>query len=81
MFPPRVFKVSIKTIILIIVVFQTSLDANSVEVVVVSFGCEKGAAHWLQETGCKYDLLLDPDRKVRGHTAIMSSYTFVLMAS
>ena len=45
---------------------QSSLDEHAVEVVVVSFGCQEGASHWLQETGCQYDMLLDPDRKVRG---------------
>ncbi|GAA6223249.1 uncharacterized protein LOC118336823 [Lates japonicus] len=43
---------------------QRSLDAHSVEVVVVSFGCQEGALHWLQETGCQYDMLLDPERKI-----------------
>ncbi|KAK5858009.1 hypothetical protein PBY51_011210 [Eleginops maclovinus] len=43
---------------------QSTLDAHSVKVVVVSFGCEGGASHWLQETGCQYDLLLDPERKL-----------------
>uniref|UniRef100_A0A3Q4B675 Selenoprotein L n=1 Tax=Mola mola TaxID=94237 RepID=A0A3Q4B675_MOLML len=37
---------------------------SSVEAVVVSFGCQEGASHWLQETGCQYDMLLDPDRKI-----------------
>lgn len=48
------------------VALQSSLDAHSVQVVVVSFGCPEGASHWLQQTGCQYDMLLDPDRKVRG---------------
>ncbi|KAG7229129.1 hypothetical protein INR49_013071 [Caranx melampygus] len=43
---------------------QRCLDAHSVEVVVVSFGCQEGAAHWMQETGCQYDMLLDSDRKM-----------------
>ncbi|XP_071353589.1 prostamide/prostaglandin F synthase-like [Trachinotus anak] len=43
---------------------QSSLDAHSMEVVVVSFGCQQGASHWLQETDCQYDMLLDPDRKI-----------------
>ncbi|KAM9341598.1 selenoprotein L [Symphorus nematophorus] len=43
---------------------QRSLDAHSIEVVVVSFGCQEGAAHWLQETGCPFDMLLDSDRKM-----------------
>ncbi|KAM7403498.1 hypothetical protein PAMA_004114 [Pampus argenteus] len=41
-----------------------SLDEHSVEVVVISFGCQEGASHWLQETSCQYDMLLDPDRKM-----------------
>lgn len=45
---------------------QTRLDERSVEVVVVSFGCQEGASHWLQETGCQYHMLLDPGKKVRG---------------
>lgn len=48
------------------IIFQRSLDEHSIEVVVVSFGCLEGASHWLRETGCQYDMLLDPDRKVRG---------------
>ena len=45
---------------------------HSVEVVVVSFGCQEGASHWLQETSCQFDMLLDADRKVRGqHEAML----------
>ncbi|XP_041668118.1 uncharacterized protein LOC121525954 isoform X2 [Cheilinus undulatus] len=43
---------------------QAALDSNSVQVLVVSFGCQEGASHWLKETDCQYDMLLDPDRKV-----------------
>ncbi|XP_071752997.1 prostamide/prostaglandin F synthase-like [Centroberyx gerrardi] len=43
---------------------QRSLDAHSIRVVVVSFGCQEGASHWLQETGCQYDMLLDPHRQI-----------------
>ncbi|XP_063040283.1 uncharacterized protein LOC134435322 [Engraulis encrasicolus] len=43
---------------------QGDLDQLSVRVVVVSFGCQEGAHHWLEETGCSYDMLLDPQRKV-----------------
>ncbi|XP_070697787.1 prostamide/prostaglandin F synthase-like [Pempheris klunzingeri] len=43
---------------------QRTLDAHSTEVVVVSFGCQEGALHWRQDTGCQYDMLLDPDRKM-----------------
>ncbi|KAG9347519.1 hypothetical protein JZ751_005087, partial [Albula glossodonta] len=35
----------------------------SVRVLVVSFGCQEGALNWLQSTGCKYDMLLDPQKK------------------
>lgn len=47
------------------VLFQRSLEQHSVETLVISFGCQEGASHWLRETGCPYDMLLDPDRKVR----------------
>ncbi|KAL2098850.1 hypothetical protein ACEWY4_005330 [Coilia grayii] len=43
---------------------QGALDQQSVRVVVVSFGCQEGAQHWLEETGCTYDMLLDPQRNV-----------------
>ncbi|KAM3871179.1 taxilin beta b [Diretmus argenteus] len=43
---------------------QRSLDAHSMRVVVVSFGCREGALHWLEETGCQYDMLLDPHRQI-----------------
>lgn len=63
--------------------FQRSLDARSIKVVVVSFGCQEGAAHWLQETGCQYDLLLDPDRKVRGqcHNTVIQNKHFRLVTN
>uniref|UniRef100_A0A673BAS7 Uncharacterized protein n=1 Tax=Sphaeramia orbicularis TaxID=375764 RepID=A0A673BAS7_9TELE len=41
-----------------------SLDAHSVEVVIISFGCREGASHWLEETGFQYDMLLDSDREL-----------------
>ncbi|KAM7376240.1 hypothetical protein PAMP_005983 [Pampus punctatissimus] len=53
---------------------KRSLDAHSVEVVVISFGCQEGASHWLQETSCQYDMLLDPDRKVRGQHQMYSAF-------
>lgn len=45
--------------------FQRSLEQHSVETLVISFGCQEGASHWLRETSCPYEMLLDPDRKVR----------------
>ncbi|XP_076605164.1 prostamide/prostaglandin F synthase-like [Chaetodon auriga] len=57
---------------------QRSLDAHSIEVVVISFGCQEGASHWLQETGCQYDMLLDPDRKMYGAFGLEASLKKVL---
>ncbi|XP_035467408.2 prostamide/prostaglandin F synthase isoform X1 [Scophthalmus maximus] len=57
---------------------QTSLDAHSVQVVVVSFGRQEGATHWLKETGCRYDMLLDPDRKVYAAFGLEASVKKVL---
>ncbi|KAI3367154.1 hypothetical protein L3Q82_008211 [Scortum barcoo] len=57
---------------------QRSLDTRSVQVVVVSFGCQEGAAHWLQETGCRYEMLLDPDRKIYAAFGLGASLKKVL---
>ncbi|XP_028251833.1 uncharacterized protein LOC114427827 [Parambassis ranga] len=57
---------------------QKSLDAHSLQVVVVSFGCEEGASHWLQDTGCHYDMLLDPERKLYAAFGLGASLRKVL---
>nr|XP_046268809.1 uncharacterized protein LOC124071851 [Scatophagus argus] len=57
---------------------RRSLNAHSIEVVVVSFGCHDGASHWLQETGCQYDMLLDPDRKLYAACGLGASLRKVL---
>ncbi|XP_019133487.2 uncharacterized protein LOC104937232 isoform X1 [Larimichthys crocea] len=57
---------------------QSSLDAHSVQVVVVSFGCQEGASHWLQDTDCQYDMLLDPDRKMYAAFGLGASLKKVL---
>ncbi|XP_056152406.1 uncharacterized protein LOC130126800 [Lampris incognitus] len=57
---------------------QRALDARSLRVVVVSFGCQEGAQHWLQETGCRYDMLLDPHRKLYSTLGLGSSLKKVL---
>ncbi|XP_036927479.1 uncharacterized protein LOC119004563 [Acanthopagrus latus] len=57
---------------------QRSLDAHSIEAVVVSFGCQEGALHWLQETGCQYDMLLDPERKTYAAFGLGASLKKVL---
>lgn len=43
---------------------QDLLEARSVRVLVVSFGCVEGAQLWLKQTGCTFEMLLDPQRKV-----------------
>uniref|UniRef100_A0A3Q0RQ52 Selenoprotein L n=1 Tax=Amphilophus citrinellus TaxID=61819 RepID=A0A3Q0RQ52_AMPCI len=50
----------------------------NIQVVVVSFGCQEGASHWLQQTGCQYDMLLDPERKVYGAFGLGASLKKVL---
>ncbi|XP_076013634.1 uncharacterized protein LOC143006182 isoform X2 [Genypterus blacodes] len=57
---------------------QKSLDAHLVHVVVVSFGCQEGALHWLQETGCQYDMLLDNNRKIYAAFGLGASLQKVL---
>ncbi|KAM9707630.1 peroxiredoxin-like 2C [Menidia menidia] len=57
---------------------QSSLDALSVQVVLVSFGCQEGASHWLQDIGCQYDMLLDPDRKIYAAFGLGASVKKVL---
>lgn len=34
------------------------------KVLVVSFGSVEGAQLWLEQTGCSFEMLLDPQRKV-----------------
>ncbi|XP_063355846.1 prostamide/prostaglandin F synthase-like isoform X1 [Pelmatolapia mariae] len=57
---------------------QSSLDAHSVQVVVISFGCQEGASHWVQQTGCQYDMLLDPSRKMYSAFGLGASLKKVL---
>lgn len=40
------------------------MNSQGATVVVISFGCKEGAEKWLEETKCKYSMLLDPERKV-----------------
>uniref|UniRef100_A0AAY5KNJ6 Selenoprotein L n=1 Tax=Esox lucius TaxID=8010 RepID=A0AAY5KNJ6_ESOLU len=58
--------------------FQGLLDAHSVRVLVVSFGCREGGQLWLEQTGCKYNMLLDPERNVYKAFGLGSSYTKVM---
>uniref|UniRef100_A0A8C7JZE8 Uncharacterized protein n=2 Tax=Oncorhynchus TaxID=8016 RepID=A0A8C7JZE8_ONCKI len=58
--------------------FQGLLDSQSARVLVVSFGCREGAQIWLDQTGCKYDMLLDPERKIYKAFGLGSSYSNVM---
>lgn len=44
---------------------EAVLEARSVQVLVVSFGGVEGAQLWLEQTGCTFNIVLDPQRKVR----------------
>ncbi|KAG7460968.1 hypothetical protein MATL_G00204600 [Megalops atlanticus] len=57
---------------------QGLLDAQSLRVLVVSSGCQEGADYWLQDTGCKYDMLLDPEKKIYSAFGLGASYAKVL---
>lgn len=46
------------------VCLQSSLDAQSVRVLVVSFGSLEGSRFWLEQTGCTFNIVLDPQRTV-----------------
>lgn len=54
---------------------QKSLfEARSIRVVVVSFGCVEGAKVWLEQTGCTFDMLLDPQRQIYKTFGLGRSY-------
>uniref|UniRef100_A0A4W6ES13 Selenoprotein L n=1 Tax=Lates calcarifer TaxID=8187 RepID=A0A4W6ES13_LATCA len=57
---------------------QTVLEARSLQVLVVSFGSFEGAQLWLEQTGCTFDMLLDPQRKVYRSFGLGSSYAKVM---
>lgn len=57
---------------------RAALEARSVRVLVVSFGGMEGAQLWLEQTGCTFDLLLDPQRKVYRGFGLGSSYAKVM---
>ncbi|KAI3364491.1 hypothetical protein L3Q82_011272, partial [Scortum barcoo] len=55
-----------------------ALEARSTRVVVVAFGSVEGARLWLEQTGCTYDMLLDPQRKIYRSFGLGSSYAKVM---
>lgn len=56
---------------------QAVLEARSVRVLVVSFGSVEGARLWLEQTGCTFDMLLDPQRKTYRSFGLGTSYAKV----
>uniref|UniRef100_A0A674N9E3 Alkyl hydroperoxide reductase subunit C/ Thiol specific antioxidant domain-containing protein n=1 Tax=Takifugu rubripes TaxID=31033 RepID=A0A674N9E3_TAKRU len=54
------------------------LAARSLRVLVVSFGSLEGAQIWLEQTGCAFDIVLDPQRKIYRTFGLGSSYADVL---
>lgn len=57
---------------------KSLLEARSVRVVVVSYGCLEGAQLWLQQTGCTFDMVLDAQRQVYKAFGLGSSYAKVM---
>lgn len=57
---------------------QSSLDAQSVRVLVVSFGSLEGSRLWLEQTGCTFNIVLDPHRMIYQSFGLVSSYARVM---
>lgn len=57
---------------------QAVLEARSVKVLVVAFGSVEGAQMWFEQTGCNYDMVLDPQRTVYRSFGLGSSYAQVM---
>lgn len=53
-------------------------EARSVQVFIVSFGGVEGAQLWLEQTGCSFQMLLDPQRKIYRSFGLGSSYSRVM---
>ncbi|TNM94728.1 hypothetical protein fugu_017487 [Takifugu bimaculatus] len=58
--------------------FWAVLAARSLRVLVVSFGSLEGAQIWLEQTGCAFDIVLDPQRTIYRTFGLSSSYADVL---
>lgn len=57
---------------------QALLEARSVRVLIISFSVLEGAQIWLEQTGCKYPMLLDQQRKIYRSFGLGSSYSKVM---
>ncbi|CAL8316844.1 unnamed protein product [Boreogadus saida] len=57
---------------------QALLGARSAQVLFVSYGSVEGARLWLEQTGCTFPMLLDPQRTIYRAFGLGSSYAKVL---
>lgn len=57
---------------------QALFEAQSVRVLIISFTVLEGAQIWLEQTGCKFPMLLDQQRKIYRSFGLGSSYTKVM---
>lgn len=57
---------------------QALLEARSVRVLIISFSVLEGARIWLEQTGCKFPMLLDQQRKIYQSFGLISSYSQVM---
>lgn len=57
---------------------QALLEARSVRVLIISFSVLEGAQIWLEQTGCKFPMLLDQQRNIYRSFGLGSSYSKVM---
>lgn len=57
---------------------QSILEAQSVRVLVVSFGNLEGSRLWLEVTGCIFSIVLDQQRTIYKNFGLGSSYSSVM---
>lgn len=57
---------------------QALLEARSVRVLIISFSVLEGAQIWMEQTGCKFPMLLDQQRDIYRSFGLGSSYLKVM---
>lgn len=57
---------------------QVLFEAQSVRVLIISFSVLEGAQIWLEQTGCKFPMLLDQQRTIYRSFGLSSSYSKVM---
>lgn len=57
---------------------QALLEARSVRVLIISFSVLEGAQLWLEQTGCKFPMLLDQQRMIYKSFGLGSSFSKVM---